>query len=407
MISRNLLSDVSARQPIREADSPILLEPKICGASESLLRPRMPELDSLRGVAILLVLFYHGFGLTYSTGGFSRAAQLFVAATLPGWVGVDLFFVLSGFLITGILLDSKDRPDYYRRFYIRRALRILPIYYAVLILLAVATRTHLFVQPVPWSFLGISFLFLANFVTIFKISASYGVLWSLAVEEHFYLVWPAVVRSLSKYKVAVCAAAICLVCPALRAGSFLLQRGRGWTDYGAYTWLVADGLATGALYALAVRGPLLKHRASNWTLVAAAFAVSGTLAIAGAPFGMLSNQRLLGTTLRQTALNIFFLGVLVLILLLGTNRWKGLVCFKPLRWLGEISYGVYLIHTLVFWLVDRGLSALFPHLPPLDGHFAWIVARFCAVLTLTFAIAYASRWHFEERFLQLKEKLGG
>ena len=92
----------------------------------------MPELDSLRGVAILLVLFYHGFGYDYGVQGLSGIARGFVAATLTGWTGVDLFFVLSGFLITGILLDTKLRPDYYRRFYTRRALRILPIYFAVL-----------------------------------------------------------------------------------------------------------------------------------------------------------------------------------------------------------------------------------------------------------------------------------
>ncbi len=365
----------------------------------------MPELDSLRGVAILSVLLYHGFGLPYGLDGLSGAARLFVAATLPGWVGVDLFFVLSGFLITGILLDTRHRPDFYRRFYVRRALRILPIYYCVLVVLAITTRTRLFPHPVPWSFLGISFLFLANFATIFKISMPYGVLWSLAVEEHFYLVWPTAVRRLSKYGVAVVAGAICVVCPVLRASSVLLHRGAGWTDYGAYTWLVADGLATGALFAVGLRGPL-HHRQANWKLTAAAFGTSIALAIAGEPFGILSRQRLLGMSLRQTVLNIFFLGVLVLALIVGTGRWKKLVCFKPLQSLGEISYGVYLIHTFVFWLVDRSLKVFFPRLPLFNGHFAWMVARFCAALGLTIAVSYVSRWYFEERFLQMKDRLG-
>lgn len=374
-------------------------------SAENILRPRMPELDTLRGVAILLVLFYHGFGFEYGVQNLSGLEKLFVGATLYGWVGVDLFFVLSGFLITGILLDTRTYADYYRRFYIRRVLRILPIYFAVLLVLAVVTRTPLFLHAIPWSFLGISALFLANFTTVFGITTSYGVLWSLAVEEHFYLVWPGVVRRYSNRGVAICAAVVCVACPSLRAASFLLHRAQGWTDYGAYTWLVADGLATGALFAVALRGPL-QSRQANWKLAAAALGTGIGVIIAGAPFGILSRYRLLGMTLRQTALNIFFLGILVLVLLIGTGPWKRFVCFKPLRFLGEISYGVYLIHTLIFWIVNRCLVIFFPQVPPIGGHFALMCARFCVAITATIVVSYISRWHFEERFLRLKEKLG-
>jgi peptidoglycan/LPS O-acetylase OafA/YrhL len=372
--------------------------------AENILRPHMPELDSLRGLAILLVLFYHGFASSFSPDEFSGPARLVVIFTSYGWVGVDLFFVLSGFLITGILLDSRWRPDYYRRFYIRRALRILPIYYALLLTLAITTRTRLFGHPLPWSFVAISFLFLANFVTLFKIASGYAVLWSLAVEEHFYLLWPAVVRRFSAAGVAICALAVCVACPLLRASSFLLHRGLGWNDYGAYTWLVADGLATGALFAVAARGAL-SARNANWKLVGAAFGLSVALGIAGWPVGILSREHLLGFTLRQTALNIFFLGVLVLALLIGTGPWKRWVNFKPLRWLGEISYGVYLIHTLIFWFVDRSLRIWLPGLPALDGHFGWIAGRFGIAFAVTIAVSYVSRWYFEERFLRLKEKI--
>ncbi len=372
---------------------------------ENLWRPRMPELDSLRGVAILLVLFYHGFGLDYGVQGLSGVERGFVSATLWGWVGVDLFFVLSGFLITGILLDTASHSGYYRRFYIRRALRILPIYVAVLLALAFVTGTGLLPHAVAWSFLGISVLFLSNFATVFKISCSYGVLWSLAVEEHFYLLWPTVVRRLSRYGVVVCAIAVCAICPALRAASFLLHRARGWTDYGAYTWLVADGLATGALFAVALRGPL-RARQAHWKLAVIALSVGIGLAVAGAPFGILSRERLLGMTLRQTALNVFFLGILVLTLLVGTSRWKGFVCSRPLRFVGEISYGVYLIHTLIFWIVDRCLKVFRPQLPPITGHFSWMSARFCVAIGATIVVSYISRWYFEERFLRLKDLVG-
>src|SRR5258708_35149140 len=92
----------------------------------------MPELDTIGGIAVLLVLFFHGLGYRYGIQSLSGVAKLFVAATLPGWMGVNLFFVLSGFLLTGGLLDSKGRTDYFRRFFYRRAFRILPIFYAVL-----------------------------------------------------------------------------------------------------------------------------------------------------------------------------------------------------------------------------------------------------------------------------------
>src|SRR5271165_4967035 len=100
-----------------------------------LIRPLMPELDTIRGIAVLAVLFLHGFAWQYGMLHFSRPANLFMAATQPGSLGVNLFFVLSGFLITGVLLESKPRPRFYSRFYTRRALRILPVYYALLLLL--------------------------------------------------------------------------------------------------------------------------------------------------------------------------------------------------------------------------------------------------------------------------------
>ena len=79
---------------------------------------------------------------------------------------------------------------------------------------------------------------------------------------------------------------------------------------------------------------------------------------------------------------------------------------KPLQMVGEISYGVYLIHTFIFFAIDRCLVLFFPRLPPLNGHFSWMVARFCIAVIVTFGVSYISRWYFEERFLQLKSKFG-
>jgi len=360
----------------------------------------MPELDTIRGVAVLLVLFFHGFGFRYGLQNLSGLPRLFVAATLPGWVGVNLFFVLSGFLITGILLDSKPKANYYRSFYTRRALRILPLYYAVLLVLAVLTRTGWVDRRASWAFLGLSFFYLSNISVLFGVAMQYGVLWSLAVEEHFYLLWPAVVRSLSRYRVAIIGALICVVCPALRAFYFL----RGFDTGTGYTWLVADGLSTGAVLATLVRGPW-GTRARMRRVIIVCFAASVGMFIAGYPFGMLRGSRLLGSTLRETALNLFFAGALSGTLLAGTSRWRAIVNRPMLQFFGDISYGVYLMHVLVFDLEAHILKRFFPNMANVAGHFGLMVLFFSIAGGFTVAIAYVSRWHFEEPFLRMKRDI--
>jgi peptidoglycan/LPS O-acetylase OafA/YrhL len=370
-------------------------------ANPSLLRPRMPELDSIRGIAVMLVLFFHGFAFRYGLQGLSGFPKLFVAASLSGWIGVNLFFVLSGFLITGILLDTKSSEGYYRTFYLRRALRILPLYYAVLVLLAVLARTGWVDRHASWAFLGLSFFYLSNLTPLFGVAMQYGVLWSLAVEEHFYLLWPTVVRSLSRSHVVVAGAIICVVCPCLRAFYFI----RGYDTGTGYTWLVADGLATGALLAALARGPWgTRTNMRRSTLIA--FAASVTMFAFGYPFGIFRASRFLGATLRETALNLFFAGTVALMLLAGTSRWKAVVNRPVLQFFGEISYGLYLIHMLVFDFEGHLLRRLFP-LVSVVGHFALMVSLFAIAVVVSVAIACLSRWYFEEPFLRLKARFLG
>jgi peptidoglycan/LPS O-acetylase OafA/YrhL len=361
----------------------------------------MPELDSIRGIAVLLVLFFHGFGFRYGLQGLSRLPRLFLMATLPGWVGVNLFFVLSGFLITGVLLDTKFKLNYYRSFYTRRALRILPLYYAVLVLLAVLTRTGWVNRQASWAFLGLSFFYLSNVTMLFGVAMQYGVLWSLAVEEHFYLLWPAVVRSLSRRSIIIVGAIICVLCPSLRAFYFI----RSYNTGTGYTWLVADGLATGAVLAGLARGPWGK-RDRVWCLTAILFVASLMMFVAGYPFGIFRASKLLGMTLRETALNLFFAALVAIALLIGTSRWHWLVNRPVLRFFGEISYGLYLIHMLVFDLENYFVSRLCPGLAA-SGHFGIMVLLFTLALGFTVVVAYVSRWYFEELFLRMKGRFEG
>lgn len=361
-------------------------------ASENLIRPVMPELDSLRGIAILGVLFLHGFFWQYSGLHFTGWPRKLLLATEPGWMGVNLFFVLSGFLITGILLDSRRSTHFYSRFYVRRALRILPAYYSLLILLAILRQASA-------GFLGLSFVYLSNLTSLFGVPADYGPLWSLAVEEHYYIGWPAVVRKLSARNLAVTSAMICLVIPLLRAVAFHYgyRAGLGW-----YTWFVADGLAMGSLLAVILRSSLSREKVAR--LCAALFILALALGGAGARFGIQTKERMLGASLQYTVVHIFFAGILVLFLLVGSSARKRWVNIATLQFFGYISYGLYLIHLMVFRIYDRISRKYWPPLLPSDGHFLLAVFRFLIAGGLAVGFAYLSRRYFEEAFLRLKDR---
>jgi peptidoglycan/LPS O-acetylase OafA/YrhL len=361
--------------------------------SVTLLRTHMPELDTLRGVAILGVLFLHGFYWQYSGFRFSRVPQLLLLATKPGWLGVNLFFVLSGFLITGILLDSRDKPDYYRRFYTRRALRILPAYYLLLILLAALRQASA-------AYLGLSFAYLANLTILFGVPNNYGVLWSLAVEEHYYIAWPALLRHSSSRSVAALALGICLAEPVLRAVAFQTGHASGITTY---TWFVADGLAMGGLLAVVLRSTLGWRQLQR--LCGLLLATASGVAILGRPFGMLTRDNLLGAALQLTVINLGFTGVVLLVLLLGAGSWSRFVNNPALGFLGYVSYGLYLVHLLIFRIYDKLVQLCWPQLQPQDGQFALIVLRFVCAAGFSVGLAYLSRRFFEERFLSLKDRL--
>lgn len=362
-------------------------------ARDPILRPNMPELDCLRGIACLMVLFFHGFGNHFAGAGLSFPARWFVAATTFGWTGVNLFFVLSGFLITGILLDSKDSPRYYSRFYYRRALRILPAYYGILLLVLVLVQTGTIDRPVSWQFLGASAIYLANIAPLFGISAQYGVLWSLAVEEHFYLLWPLFIRKLRIQGVTALATAICL----LALGFRILAFATGHNPLDHYTWLVADGLAMGCLLAIAVRS-FRQDRRCLHAIAAAAFLVTGLSYLIDRALG----HAFAGGALHITSFNSFFLGLLATSLLLG-SRFD--IRSRALEFFGEISYGLYLVHLLCFDLYDHFSSRFLPSAENATGHFGLMAFRFGLSATLAVAIAILSRRYFEEPFLRLKDRL--
>jgi peptidoglycan/LPS O-acetylase OafA/YrhL len=373
--------------------------PNQISGSEPLLRPKMPELDVIRGIASLAVLFYHGLYYARDFTPFTLTQRRLLFAFSPGQFGVNLFFVLSGFLITGLLLGARERPDYYRRFYVRRALRILPVYYAILVVLAFLHRTS-------GPFLGMSLVYCANLSLLFGVAMSYPVLWSLAVEEHFYLFWPTIVRRLKPTFLAFLAVTIVIVSPLFRLACFAHAQNTDLLKSGCayYTWNNADGLACGALLSIIIREFWQgRRRLLHLSLICLGIALA--MALIGLPFGILTRQTRVGSTLQGVPWNIGFTGILGLALLAGTSRWKALVAPRLLVFFGNISYGLYIFHLVIFSMYDRVMPRLLP--PSLIGSNLWglVWLRFTIAATVAVGVSYLSRRYFEEPFLRLKDKL--
>ena len=357
----------------------------------SLLAPRMLGIDVLRGLAVLAVVAYHG--LAYQAPHIalgSRPLDWLYGLTAWGWLGVNLFFVISGFLITGILDDTKDRPNFYKRFYLRRALRILPAYLAVL---ALAGATG-FVTP---NYMVMCVLFLANMPGFFLRHGYlfYGPFWSLAVEEQFYLVWPWLYRRLGRRGIFLVCLALLVVCPVLRALAFshLLYAG----DPLSKTWMIADNLALGALLAVLVRWPgvtLRQFSEVGWAM--------SLLGMAGSAALFATGRMGMSDVLRNSV------GLSCFLLICGGAVVAMLVVFREQRlpgWMqvpvffGDISYGLYLIHLLLLQIYDRVFGQGF------TTDWRLLLLRFAVANGTAVSAAVLSKRWFEDP-IRLKSKPG-
>jgi peptidoglycan/LPS O-acetylase OafA/YrhL len=355
-----------------------------------------------------MVLFYH-FGGADSADAESATQQGTALAKLlrQGSFGVDLFFVLSGFLITGILYDTKQELRYFRTFYVRRTLRIFPLYYGVLFVVFILLPLATFGSLRPFAEVSEHQSWLWLYGTNIEQTAcdaflfsSFNHFWSLAVEEHFYLVWPLVIFLCSR-RVAIGVSLVCI------AGAIALRIGLALAgDYAVaiYTLTLCrmDALSLGALLALTARGPGGAQAVRPW-----AFGVGGLSALAlGAIYvtGKYWIPRVeMLMALRHTFWPLFFVGVLMWSItvpptsLLG-RFWNS----RILQFFGKYSYGLYVFHYLLLPLFRQW----FPMQPIVDATGSLFVARlvFIAVSTgASVAVALLS-WHlFEKHFLKLKD----
>ena len=339
------------------------------------MRQKLPQLDGVRGVAILLVIFHNAgerFPALHLQGIFAN-----------GWMGVDLFFVLSGFLITGILIDTKRSEGYLRNFYARRCLRIWPLYYSLIFFMFVVlpflnrSEGHaIFERSSPWWAYP---LFLQNFL-ISPVSTSaagpLSVTWSLAIEEQFYLVWPWVVRFCSYTQLRRIAIAVICLSPALR---FYLSRQH--VELYTNVFCRLDGLMAGAFLALVVRADnflpskFVKHA---W--------LSLLIATPLAFFIEAFHARWVVFSLSAVASAAF-----VYLSLFSAQKWLQVgLMNRFMVYTGTISYGLYLLHKIPFGMVQTLRLDRYPFL------------AMTTILLGSYAIAALS-WHLLEKpFLRLK-----
>ena len=378
------------------------------GKSVSLLRPFYPALDGLRACAFLAVFMDH-----------------YVSRVIPwrifpwGWVGVDIFFVLSGFLITGILYDSLHRKNYFKNFYIRRSLRIFPLYYTFWFgLLLLTPLLHC-----EWNRYNLSsLLYLQNFLLlgaarglhpspghiVFHLNHVFRhpqfleatTLWSLCVEEHFYLLWPGVVFLLrSRRKLLAFSLAIIVMAPIVRAIYIhlrpeMLQTGVLYSN----SFSRFDTLLVGAALALWLRGnppPLATlRRYAFCALFGCPLLLIGLLMCEKSPVGDGRFDPII-STVGFSLIAVASAGLL----LLALERESALarvLQLRPLASLGRISYGLYFWHALPH-PIFLSLIPSFSH-----RHLALMVPLLSFGCTLLLAIL--SFHYIESPFLRLKNR---
>ena len=358
-------------------------------------KQHIKSLDGLRGVAILLVFLFHYLPR-------DRFNPLSVVASL-GWSGVDLFFVLSGFLITGILYDTRHSAKFFRVFYSRRALRLLPAYCLAIVVVIAGTgflrgsRTWI---DIPFFIYGANVVMAISHARTFPPYFDCTHFWSLAVEEQFYSIWPIVVFLVASRRtlVGICVGGI--------AAAFVLRV--ILATFGASLWMIftelptrMDSLLAGALLAILLRGPsaeeLLKPARWWWMLLASCLMLLPVVAAARSLFNL--------TTPMETAGLTVFAGISTCIL--GLALIPGSLVSRAganpvLRFFGRYSYGLYIWHYLLNPVCNQWLPTF---RRVLRFRIAADMVYTLTLLALFTGIAVLSYYLVEIHFLRMKPRL--
>lgn len=367
---------------------------------------RIEALEGLRGIAILLVLFHHA--VIVFTGLEPKNPFEVTVMTWAGHssAGVDLFFILSGFLITRLLLKAKDSENYYKNFYVRRTLRIFPLYYAYLffVFFTVPLFPDFFYPVVPApSSSGWYWAYLSNFKMFFdKIIPSYYLshTWSLAIEEQFYLFWPVIIALFPAKALKKVLAAIIVLSVAGR----LYLEGTGSVN----AWQLRV-FTFGRLDILALGGFLAVLYEEKFFNLMKGFKIKiGAVMTCFLLMGGLSYLSHLCPALKQslfyTQAAVLFTGLMLFMLSSSENSiTRRILSFKLLTAFGKYSYSIYLFHMTAGILLRRlAVSGIKEHL--VSAPLIWS-AVFLLLSGISFAIGWLTYHLFEIHFLKLKDKL--
>ena len=386
------------------------MEPSVTIKSD-IFKGRLPGLDGVRGLAILLVMAYHFVARIAHTRPMSDEAlsivdHLAVKITDAGWVGVEIFFVLSGFLITGILYQSRLERGYFRVFYARRTLRIAPLYYSFLILGFLATpylmgsKTSAFAIPSNkhWWF----WCYLTNWLFAYEGTFNLtngGYLWSLAVEEQFYLIWPFIVLAFSARTLMYFCITLFFLTGLLRV--YLITVGVSTTAVYTMSISHADGLILGSCLVMAVQEfGAVRLRPLMLSLFASSFL--GAIAVI-----YFNNWNFRFYDENVAAFGYSCVAVLSACLIWAVLPDSGMDCIRCrfegafLRSFGKFSYAIYLIHIPIAVFIMKGVFD--PGIHKIANEYLPSIILYClSCIAICWMVALGS-WHlFEKQILKLK-----
>lgn len=364
---------------------------------------RIPALDGVRGIAILLVLLRHSiFAMQSAIGGPPPTGALswFLASGQLTWSGVDLFFVLSGFLIGGILLDARNSRRYFQTFYFRRFYRILPLYFVVVAMFlfqhlpwfALIAKPGRF-QPLEipwWSYATFTQNFWMAYLGTFGLNSA-GITWSLAIEEQFYLTIPWIIRKIRLRFLGAVLLTVVLGAPLVRLALRSILAGHGGIACYVLTPARADGLSLGVLCALLVR----RQRVWDWLVTRKNLLWLGFgLLFCGIVFMTYEQYDAFSKVMTSWGYSwlALFYGVFLLLAVVDTGGWlERLLRNSALTKLGTLAYCLYLIHISVMQSIRHPLNSWFPASP----HLAWILG---GILGAAVCVGLASlSWEYFEK----------
>jgi len=342
------------------------------------------NLDGIRGIAAIMVVIFHFF--FNGNADYLKNLAFYQRFTEFGQHGVSLFFVLSGFVITRILLATRHKSDYFRTFYWRRILRILPLYYLYLIVfyyivpLLTSSNITEFKLQIPY------YIYLQNITPFLHINASGpGHYWSLAVEEHFYLLWPLVVYLVKPSRLWLAVLVIVLFVFATKY--YMLNAGMS-INY--FTFTRIDQILFGAVLSILEFTGLFKSKYIKFIMVGSGLLI---LPVGALVYYFSSEIHFLKEMFKYTFLGLFFFSIIgYLVVSNAKSKINQVLSSSVFKYFGKISYGIYIWHVTVLALLNRFFITKILFLDIL------------LAFSITILISHLSYNYFESWFLNMKDK---